>query len=106
MPRTPEKTPLWGDALCLDFANTVDWSGDEHFEPFETDVLRTGEMLGSWGRRLGLLADDAAPASAAELRRSRALRDALHHVFAERGASGLDVLMTTYAEAVRHATLT
>ena len=106
MPRTPEKTPLWGETLCLDFANSVDWSGDEHFRPDETDVLRSEEMLARWGRRLGVLGDGAAAATAAELRRARELRDALHHLFSPTGAEGsLDLLMASYAEAVEHATL-
>ncbi len=106
MPRTPENNPLWGETLCLDFANSVDWSGDEHFRPDETDVLRSADELGRWGRRLGLLSERAAPAGVAELRRARELRDALHRLFSETAVQeSLDLLMASYAEAVEAATL-
>jgi predicted RNA-binding Zn ribbon-like protein len=112
VPPTPETTPLWGGTLCLDYANSVNWSAEEeHLDPERTDVLRTADMLGRWGRRLGLVGDDAKPASAAELRRARALRDAVHRLFSaigrgqEPARTDLDVLMGNYAEAVKHASL-
>ena len=95
------------ETLCLDYANSVEWSSeDEH-----PDVLRTGEMLGRWGQRLGLLSDDARSASEAELRRARALRDAVYRLFSsisqdqEPATKDLDVLMHNYTEAVDQATL-
>ncbi len=95
------------ETLCLDYANSVDWSSkDEH-----VDVLRTEEMLGRWGRRLDLLSDDAEPASAAELRRARALRAAVYRVFSsisrdqEPAGKDLEVLMSNWIEAVKHASL-
>jgi len=95
------------ETLCLDYANSVEWSSeDEH-----PDVLRTGEMLGRWGQRLGLLSDDARSASEAELRRARALRDAVYRLFSsisqdqEPAKKDLDVLMHNYTEAVDQATL-
>ena len=101
MPETIHET------LCLDYANSVDWSTkDEH-----VDVLRTEDMLGRWGRRLDLLSDDAEPASAAELHRARALRDALYRLFSsisqdqEPARHDVDVLMSNYIEAVKHASL-
>jgi predicted RNA-binding Zn ribbon-like protein len=110
--RTPETVPLWGETLCLDYANTVDWSPeDEHVDPEQTDVLRMEDMLGRWGRRLDLLSDDAEPASAAELRRARALRDAAYRLFSaisrdqEPARKDLEVLMRSYIEAVEHASL-
>lgn len=112
MPPTPELTPLWGETLCLDYANTVYWSpADEHFDPERTDLLRTGDMLARWGRRLDLLGDDAKPVSDAELRRARVLRDAAYRLFSAIGrgarpaAQDLDALMSVYAEAVEHASL-
>lgn len=112
MSRTPEKVHLWGETLCLDYANSVDWSPEEqHVDPEQTDALRTQDMLGRWGRRLDLLDDDAEPASGPELRRARALRDAVHHLFSaisrdEKPAKkDLDTLMKTYVEAVNHASL-
>jgi predicted RNA-binding Zn ribbon-like protein len=108
--RTPDTIHLWGDTLCLDYANSVYWSPeDEHVDPEQSDVLRTEDMLGRWGRRLDLLSDDAEPASAAELRRARALRDAVHRLFAsisrdqKPARNDLDVLMSNYIEAVKHA---
>ena len=112
MSRTPETVPLWGETLCLDYANSVDWSPeDEHVDPEQTDVLRTEDMLVRWGRRLNLLSDDAEPASAAELGRARALRDAVYRLFSsisrgqEAARQELDVLMSNYVEAVKHASL-
>ncbi len=102
----------WGETLCLDYANSVDWSPeDEHADPEQTDVLRTEDMLGRWGRRLDLLSDDAEPTSAAELRRARELRDAVYRLFSSIGreqepaGKDLDVLMSNYVEAVKHASL-
>lgn len=95
------------ETLCLDYANSVEWSSkDEH-----PDLLRTGDMLGRWGRRLGLLSDDAKSASEAELRRARALRDAVYRLFCsisrdqEPARKDLDVLMSNYLEAVKRASL-
>jgi predicted RNA-binding Zn ribbon-like protein len=110
--RTPETVHLWGETLCLDYANSVDWSPeDEHVDPERTDVLRTEDTLGRWGRRLDLLRDNAEQASAAELRRARALRDALYRLFSsisrdqKPSTKDLDVLMSNYIEAVKHASL-
>ncbi len=112
MARTPETIHLWGNTLCLDYANSVDWSPEhEHIEPERTDVLRSGDMLGRWGRRLELMGDRAPPASAAELRRARALRDAVHRVFSSisrhqaPASQDLEVLMRDYRDAVEHASL-
>jgi predicted RNA-binding Zn ribbon-like protein len=95
------------ETLCLDFANSVECSTeDEH-----VDVLRTEELLGRWGRHLGLLSDDAQPASATELRRARALRAAVYRLFSsisrdrEPARKDLEVLMSNYVEAVKHASL-
>jgi predicted RNA-binding Zn ribbon-like protein len=110
--RTPETIHLWGETLCLDYANSVDWSpDDEHVDPEHTDVLRTEHALGCWGRRLELLRDDAEPASAAELDRARTLRDAVYRLFCSISRDqkptrkDLDVLMSNYIEAVKHASL-
>jgi predicted RNA-binding Zn ribbon-like protein len=110
--RTPESVHLWGETLCLDYANSVDWSlEDVPVDPEHTDMLRTERMLGRWGRRLDLLRDDAEPASAAELRRARALRDAVYRLFSsisrdqKPARNDLDVLTSNYIESVKHATL-
>lgn len=112
MSRAPESVHLWGETLCLDYANSVDWSpGDVPVDPEHTDVLRTEHMLDRWGRRLDLLRDDAEQVSATELRRAHALRDAVYRLFSsisrdQRPASkDLDVLTSNYVESVKHASL-
>ncbi|HEX8958590.1 MAG TPA: ABATE domain-containing protein, partial [Solirubrobacterales bacterium] len=110
--RTPETVHLWGETLCLNFANSVDWSPeDEHVDPEQTDVLRAEDMLGRWGRRCDLLGEDAKQASAAELSRARLLRDAVYRLFSSISRGGnptrrdLDFLVSNYAEAVNRASL-
>ncbi|HZD88326.1 MAG TPA: ABATE domain-containing protein [Gaiellaceae bacterium] len=112
MSRSPETVHLWGETLCLNFANSVDWSPeDEHFAPEQTDVLRAEDMLGRWGRRCDLLDEDAKRASAAELSRARSLRDAVYRLFSAisqgrpPASRDLDLLMSNYAEAVSRASL-
>jgi predicted RNA-binding Zn ribbon-like protein len=112
VPRSPESVHLWGDTLSLNYANTVDWSAtDEHVRPDDSDVLRTGELLVRWGQRLTQLGDEPQSVSAAELRRARELRDAVHRIFSETSrlhepAEGdLTTLLTTYGEAARSASL-
>jgi predicted RNA-binding Zn ribbon-like protein len=110
--RTAETIHLWGETLCLDYANSVDWSPEgEPLDAEQTDVLRTADMLGRWGRRLDLLGEDADSAGAAELRRARALRDAVYRLFSaisrdeDPASKDLDALMSNYIEAVEHASL-
>lgn len=110
--RTPDTIHLWGETLCLDYANSVDWSSeDEHVDPEQTDVLSTEDLLGRWGRRVDLLSDSAEPANAAELRRARMLRDAVYRLFSsiardhEPARKDLDVLMSNYTDALNHASL-
>jgi predicted RNA-binding Zn ribbon-like protein len=112
MSRTPELIHLWGETLCLDYANSVDWSPeDEHLDPEQTDVLWTPDTLGRWGRRLDLLSHDARLTSSDELRRARMLRDAVYRLFSsisrakEPAEKDLYVLMSNYAQAVKHASL-
>jgi predicted RNA-binding Zn ribbon-like protein len=110
--RTPETVHLWGETLCLDYANSVDWSPeDEHTNPEQTDVLCAADLLGRWGQRCDLLDEGAKRASAAELRRARSLRDAVYRLFSSisRGrlavSRDLELLMSNYVEAVSHASL-
>lgn len=112
MAPTPETIHLWGETLCLDYANTVSWSPeDQHVDPEQTDVLRTRDMLDRWGRRLGVVRDGGKSPGAAELRGARALRDAVYRLFSsiardvEPARKDLDLLMCNYVEAVRHASL-
>jgi predicted RNA-binding Zn ribbon-like protein len=105
---TPETIQLWGGALCLDLANTVDRAGDGgHVAPELTDVLTAPELVARWGVHVGVIALAAAPAvGPAELERVRALREALHATFAAiaRGAApaaaALAELSACHAEAV------
>jgi predicted RNA-binding Zn ribbon-like protein len=107
-----ETIHLWGETLCLDYANSVDWSPEyEHVDPEQTDVLRAEDALRRWGRRLDLLSYDVESPSADELRRARALRDAVYRLFSsisrdrEPAKQDLDVLMSDYTQAVKHASL-
>jgi predicted RNA-binding Zn ribbon-like protein len=112
MPLTPETIHLWGDTLCLDYANSVVWSpANDHLNPSETDVLRTGDMLLRWARRVGLLSDEAQSAPGAELRRVRALRDSIHGLFVsishdqQPAVEDTALLLNNYTEAANEATL-
>jgi predicted RNA-binding Zn ribbon-like protein len=112
VPLTPETIPLWGETLCLDFANSVSWSPEaEHVDPEQSDVLSSAAMLARWGLRTGLLGGDAESVSAAEFRRARALRDAVHRLFGtisrheEPAAGAVTLLMRTYREAVNKGSL-
>jgi len=78
---TPETIELLGGALCLDFANSVDWT--EADEPLDTasDALTDPAELARWGRRL--LGSRSLPAvDDAELAAARGLRHALYRCFA------------------------
>ena len=78
----PEAIDLRGGALCLDFANSVDWdAGRAHVSPDLTDVLTTPARLATWGRRLGVPATAGCQIDLDELAAARALRDALHRLF-------------------------
>jgi len=78
---------LLGHALCLDFANTVDWRGSTHEER-----LHDYEDLLVWGRHAGALTEDQAqslsriarrnPSAAQDAyTRAIALREALYRTF-------------------------
>ena len=75
---TPETVRLLGNSLCLDFANSVDWSLEG--EPVKDEVLKTPADLRRWARRL-TLGNSATPDNG-ELARALELRAALHHAFA------------------------
>lgn len=80
---------LVGGALCLDFANTVDWHASaEH----QQDYLVAYPDLVAWSQHAGILTEDEAQAllaeaarrperAAAALARAIALREALYRVF-------------------------
>jgi predicted RNA-binding Zn ribbon-like protein len=75
---TPETIKLHGARLCLDFANSVDWTDDHVPIGVEEGIADAGE-LGRWGRRLGI---ESGVADAVELERVYGLREALHLTFA------------------------
>jgi predicted RNA-binding Zn ribbon-like protein len=103
---TPESIRLWGGALCLDFANTVDWDGDfGYVEPERTDVLVSGPWVARWARRVGI--PGRGRISAAEVERLRELRLVIHRVFSRRppAARDLQALRDAVGEAMNAATL-
>lgn len=75
---TPETIKLHGGRLCLDFANSVDWTADHVPIGVEEGIADAGELR-RWGRRLGI---DSGRPDAAEVERVHALREALHLAFA------------------------
>ena len=105
---TPESIKLQGGALSLDFANSVDWTEEEH-EITATDALLEADSLDRWGRRLGVAGK---PGGADELELARGLRTALHHIFTalargqEPDQFSLARLRFAYAQAVAAGTLT
>lgn len=101
---TPESAHLWGGRLCLDFANSVDWTLDGEPLGGDTEVLVTPRDVVRWGRRTELLG--RATADGAELRRVLALRLAVYRVFAAiardqgPGREDLELLRAEHADAV------
>ena len=77
----PETIKLQGGSLCLDFANSVDWTeADEPRSP-QTDALLTPSALARWGRRLGVVRGRLPVVSDDELDAALALRLVLHRIF-------------------------
>lgn len=102
---TPENIHLWGGSLCLDFANSVDWTDDdEPLAPATTDALATPAQLARWGRRVGLAARGRPDAD--ELADAHALRTDLHGLFSAIArdeappAGTLERLASGHAEAM------
>jgi predicted RNA-binding Zn ribbon-like protein len=99
---TPETIKLRGGALCLDFANSTDWTADEGIVETQ-DALVEPNALERWGVRLGVA---GVPGGAEELQLARELREALHAIFSAlaRGepadACALERLRSTYEAAV------
>ena len=104
---TPESIKLQGGTLALDFANSVDWTEDEH-EIVATDALLEPDSLDRWGRRLGVAGRPGGPE---ELELARGVRSALHHIFSalarevEPDQFSLARLRFAYAQAVAAGTL-
>jgi predicted RNA-binding Zn ribbon-like protein len=74
---TPQDVNLLGGALCLDFANSVDWANGE---PIKDEVLKAPGDVVAWGRRLGL--GRVANGGDQELAQVHELRRAMHATFA------------------------
>jgi predicted RNA-binding Zn ribbon-like protein len=102
---TPETIHLWGGALCLDLANSVDRDQDDaHVAPELTDVLLDPGQLARWGVRLGAIDRAAASAvDATELERVRALREALYRTFAAIARGSAPARADLDAVAAEHA---
>jgi predicted RNA-binding Zn ribbon-like protein len=109
---TPETIHLYGGRLCLDFANSVDWSAQREPLGAELDALRRPAWLARWGQRLGLLPAGEAPrVTHDELRAARELRAAVYAAFAAVGegepppAAALATLARHHAAAAAAARL-
>jgi predicted RNA-binding Zn ribbon-like protein len=108
----PETTHLWGGSLCLDFANTVDWSGQHEPLTPDTDVLRDPDDLTRWARRLRMLPARPARIDEAEVRETHALRLAIYRAFAAHATgqtpppAALQRIAADHAEAARAGRLT
>jgi predicted RNA-binding Zn ribbon-like protein len=104
---SPETIKLQGGALCLDFANSVDWTDDE-LEIAVTDALVEPDSLDRWGARLGVAGRPGGPE---ELELARGLRAALHQIFSALAREeppdpfSLARLRFAYAQAVAAGTL-
>src|SRR5215470_5319131 len=102
---TPETIKLWGGALSLDFANSVDWNEDDEPIAPATDALTSPAALARWGRRLGVVGGRAPAVGADELEAALALRLVLHRLFSALAEgrrprrADLDALTRVHAEA-------
>src|SRR5919108_3901913 len=101
----PEPVHRWGGTVCLDFANSFDWSADD--APLvESDVLRDVADVRRWGRRLGIYGPRAPMIDDAELEAIHALRLAVHRSFAAYARAGdpepsdLERVRSDYSRAV------
>lgn len=101
-----EPVELVGNALCLNFVNTVNRRPDP-----SRDWLSSGERLLGWASDVGLKPDESSPDEAeALLPALRALREDIHGVFAAIAAGEppspdrLAAVAHTYAAALPYAT--
>ena len=97
--------------MCLDFANSVDWTpGGEPLTP-STDALLTPGDLGRWGRRTGVVGRRPPVAGDDELEAARGLRLVLHRLFSALAEgrrprrADLEALARVHAEAAGAARL-
>ena len=99
--RTIETIEFWANDVALDFANTVEESGDSSWRK---DHLRNYADLVTWARRAGVLPGNVRPGPG-DLARALELRGAIHAVFARGDAAALRVVLDRYADAVKAGTL-
>jgi predicted RNA-binding Zn ribbon-like protein len=111
--RSPERLPLIGGALCLDFCNTISW----RTSPEPVERLGGYDELLRWSVHAGgippaaLDAPNAPSEAAAAYGRALALRSRLTAVFEaiaagrDPGADDLDAVRLAYAEAISAARL-
>ena len=103
---SPAITRLVGGAVCLDLANSVDWSAAGDERPAHTEALSTPMDLAVWGARLGLATRSDLSVTGLELKATRRLRLAIHRAFAAIAAGddppqqATDALMSHYADAI------
>jgi predicted RNA-binding Zn ribbon-like protein len=88
--------------VCLDFANSVDWSEQDETLAAE-DVLRDPQDLKRWGKRLGIFSPRVAAIDEDELRATHALRRAIYHTFAALARGGPPPRQALEQIAVDHA---
>jgi predicted RNA-binding Zn ribbon-like protein len=107
---SPESIELLGGRLCLDFANSVDWT--EAGEPLDeaSDALLEPDGLARWGRRL--LGAGVLPAvGPGELAAARELRASTYRAFAALAEgrrpppADLELIAGSHAEAAAAARL-
>jgi predicted RNA-binding Zn ribbon-like protein len=114
----PETLPLYGERLCLDFANTVDPRHSEHPREFLADyddlvrwAVHAGALEGSAAAALATAAAHDPPAAVAAFRRAVALREALYATFSAIAAGApvpapaLERLNAVLASSLQHARL-
>jgi predicted RNA-binding Zn ribbon-like protein len=105
-----ETRRLLGGALCLDFANTIDWAADGSERPAHTEALAEPADVAAWGARVGLV-DVGLRVTGRELTAARELRRATHDTLAavaagrEPDGAALETLRRHYAEAIGAAEL-
>jgi len=103
---------MLGGSICLDLANSVDWSKDGSERPSHADTLIAPEDVATLGRRLGLDGSGIPlTISGRELQAVRALRQAIHTIFAAISAgaqpdsAAVASLQAVYQEAVERSHL-
>jgi predicted RNA-binding Zn ribbon-like protein len=104
---TVDTRRLVGGSLCLDFANSVDWTSDGSERPTHADALGEPQHLVTWGRRLELVPENVPLiVSGRELAAAHELRHAIHDVFAAIAAGDIPSRPSLERLERRHAQAT